>query len=154
MGLTTHAILQPTDILCTRDTNGTDIANTPLTVDCLASPEKGIPKIPAPAEWISSLATKMHNEQVSGSCALIEEPYRPGAVDVYTHLAPQRYGIDCKSTSELKTDRNALTSAVNQLRDANAGAGCCSFRHGQGTYHANGKFKTSLSLAWDSIDCP
>ena len=154
--LTIQALLLPNDVLDTRATNDTDTPDTPLSVQCIRSLIKGYPLVPAPGDWVTALASIMHNRQVSGNCDYFDETYDPGnkGLYIYSRIVPSSTSGDCKSTAEVGTDVNGLTSAVNQIRNGGASAGCCALRHGQGTWHANAKFKTGKYISWTSITCP
>lgn len=131
-----------------------DETETPLSVSCYVHSTSGT-KIPAAlGDWISLIATKMHNEQQDGSCAVFTEAQKVRNVNVYSQGIPYSSGSDCTSTAELKTDRSGLISGVNQLRLKGATAGCCNFQHGaSGSWHAHVKFKTDKSLDFDAIKC-
>ena len=108
--------------------------------------------------WMAVLAQLSYLElKKQNKCALMEgnTPNKgPGGTygTVYYHIQPS--GGDCSSTALEKTFLTAFTAAGNVLHDEKATAGCCSFQHGDGTWHSNVKVKTGEAFLWSDIVCP
>ena len=76
---------------------------------------------------------------------------------VYYHIHPYASsGNVCDSTAQEKTVVNAFIAAGNFLHDAGATAGCCTFQHGDGTWHSHVKVKTGENFPFNdpSFICP
>ncbi len=75
---------------------------------------------------------------------------------VYYHIQPYTTGDDCDTTAQEKTIKNAFVAAGNFLHDAGATAGCCTFQHGDGTWHSHVKVKTGAKFPWNdpTFVCP
>lgn len=153
--LATSRALESSEII---ETRSDAIANIPLDTRCsVYKHDQRYPTIPNPKDgtWISLIATQMHNKQQSGSCALTQDAHSVDGTTIRWQIEPYHDGSDdCKSTAEIKTDRNGLTSAINQLRQAGASAGCCVFKHGGGTYRSDVRFRTTNDFTFGAIPCP
>lgn len=138
------AYAQPTDLMIVRDTDSiesSDQAETPAewvaAISSVAS-SIGTAVLAGAAAYgvYHQVATALHNDsQDKDKCGYtyITKANNNG-IYMYTEVAAGTTGKNCDTTAEEKTIEKAIDDCATFLHNHKAEAGCCTLRHGGGTW--------------------
>ena len=140
-----YAITENNDMVLERDSDSADTpaewANLVAAYATVAAGTGSV--IIAGLAFRQSLATIMKNDSQKDTCgASYYSKVSSSGTLTHTETFISSKGPNCDTTAEVKTLLKAIQGCVDDLTTRNVSAGCCSFRHGGGTWRGHLKLAT------------